>query len=309
MLILSLDAARGAVQLVEERLSLDGWVRGAAHYWFISSGGLASSEFVFEPADCAVGMVGRLNERVLMRVSAGLNSHGAFWLQDACVRFEWSGGWGLTAGQFLVPVSLDASLLPEDYPLQFNGALHTGYVKPAGPYDVGLMGEYRSPRLQAMVSVVNGLGKDAWSGDNRFRKDLCGRVIGQPFSSGPWFGARIYRALEADGQAWLTWGVEATHNVGQLRLAAEYHNHISRSAHHNSGYIQGLYGVGRFEPGLRLETIVPVGKRPEYNITVGSSFQPYDDLPVKAAIHYSLHGSLEGRWSVGEVLVRLLASL
>jgi hypothetical protein len=93
-----------------------------------------------------------------------------------------------------------------------------------------------------------------------------------------------------------------------MRFAAEFQNHISRYAHNNAAYAQGLYSLGRFEPGLRLEMLLPSHQLPEVNGTVGAAFRPFD-APVKLAAHYSLHGSLEGRWWVGEVLLRVQAEL
>lgn len=298
--------ARAELQIASDRLAADGWVRANAHYWTVDNSGLQTSEFVFEPATGGVGLTARLGSVISLRASSAFSSDGGIWLEDALARVEWPSGWGVTAGQFLLPLSIDALLLPQDYPLAFNGALHTGIIKPGGLRDVGVMGTYGQGMWDAAAGVVNGNGAGSWSTQNRQRKDLFGRIMVQPWRSGPWFGGRIYRAIEFDNQAWLTWGVEAKYALGSLRLAGEFQNHISDNKPINSAYLQGLYAVGRFEPGVRLEAVLPQLERPEINATVGATFRPTASS-FKLAAHYSYHAGLEGRWAVGEVMLRLQA--
>lgn len=297
--------ARAELAVAEDRLSADGWVRANAHYWTVDVAGLRAGEFVIEPVTGGAGLTARLGSVISLRASSAFSSDGGIWLEDALARVEWPSGWGVTAGQFLLPLSIDALLLPRDYPLAFNGALHTGFVKPAGLRDVGVMGTYGQGMWDAAAGVVNGNGAGSWSSQNRQRKDLFGRIMVQPWCSGPWFGGRIYRAIEFDNEAWLTWGAEAKYGSGPLRLAGEFQNHISDNKPVNSAYLQGLYDVGRFEPGVRLEAILRKQERTEVSATAGVAFRP-TELPFKLAAHYSYHAGL-GVWSVGEVLVRLQA--
>ena len=306
-LMLALAApAQAELQIASDRLAADGWVRANAHYCTIDNVGLQSSEFVFEPVTGGVGLTARLGSLVSLRASSAFSSDGGVWLEDALARVEWPSGWGVTAGQFLLPLSIDALLLPRDYPLMFNGAMHTGLIKPGGLRDVGVMGTFRQGMWDATAGVVNGNGAGSWSTQNRLRKDLFGRIMVQPWTSGPWLGGRIYRAIEFNGNAWLTWGAEAKYSLGSLQLAGEFQNHISDGQPINSAYLQGLYGIGRFEPGVRLEAVLRQLERPEINATAGVAFRPTAS-PFKLAVHYSYHAGLEGRWAVGEVLVRLQA--
>jgi hypothetical protein len=307
MLTLALAApARAELWVVGDRLGADGWVRMNAHYWTVDVQGLQSGEFVFEPITGGAGLTAKLGSVISLRASSAFSSDGGIWLEDALARVEWPSGWGVTAGQFLLPLSIDALLLPQDYPLMFNGAMHTGFIKPGGLRDVGVMGTYEHGMWDAAAGVVNGNGAGSWSSENRQRKDLFGRIMVQPWCSGPWFGGRIYRAIEFNGNAWLTWGAEAKYSLGSMQLAGEFQNHISDGKPVNSAYLQGLYDIGRFEPGVRVETVLRQLERPELNATAGVAFRPTAS-PFKLAVHYSYHAGLEGRWSVGEVLVRLQA--
>jgi hypothetical protein len=301
---------RADMVLADGRLSLDGCVRASTHWWQIDVAGLGSSQFSFEPVQAGLGATGRLNDVVSARVSAWMSTDGGMSVSDMFVRFEWPSGWSVTAGQFLVPLSYDALTLPEDYPLMFNGALHTGYIKPAGFRDDGVLGQYKHGMWDAAVSVVNGLGSGSWSGGNVDRKDVCARLLVQPWCSGPWLGGRIYRAIERSGNAWLTWGGEASYPLGALSLLGEFQNHISGggTTHNNSGYVQALYRVGTLEPGLRAEAVFPYGQRLEVNITAGAIWRPFPER-VKLAAHYSYHRGFEGRWLVGSFLLRIQAEL
>ena len=62
------------------------------------------------------------------------------------------------------------------------------------------------------------------------------------------------------------------------------------------------------QPGLRLEANLPYGELPEVNVTAGATWRPFSER-IKLAAHYSYHRGFEGRWIVGEVLLRLQAEL
>lgn len=302
--------ARGDVLFADGRVAVDGHVRTTAHWWQTEYLGLGKSEFSFEPVLGEFGVTGHLNDVVSLRASAWAFSQWGVGLNDLYVHAEWPSGWSVTAGQFIPPLSLDALIPLGEYPLAFEMAMHTGGIKAAGLRDVGVMGAYRKGMWNAAAAVVNGNGTGSWSSSKVDQKDVCGRLLVQPWCSWPWLGGRIYRTVWLDGTGWLTLGGEAVWEAGSLRLAAEFQNHISDGGrnHYNSGYAQALYRFRELQPGLRLELKQPYGKRPEFKASVGSEWRPFGER-LKLAGHYSYQHNTEERWLRGAVLLRLQAGL
>jgi hypothetical protein len=309
LLLLALAApAPAEVVLADGRLALDGFVLTTTHWWQTEQAGMGALEFSFEPVAGELGFVGRFGEVASMRASAWASSRWGIGLNDLYVRLAWPSGWSVTAGQFIPPLSHDVLVSDVDYPLAFTRAMHSFDIKPAGWYDVGIAGAYRQGMWDAAAAVVNGNGAGSWNGSLVNQKDMCGRLLIQPWCSWPWLGGRIYRTVLLDGTGWLTLGGEAVWETGPLRLAAEFQNHISNGGlnHYNAGYVQARYLIGSVEPGLRLEVKQPYGKRPEPKVTAGAEWQTAGGR-LRLGGHYSYQNNLEDRWLRGAVLFRLQA--
>lgn len=311
VLTLALAApARADIDVADGRIGLDGYLRASTHWWQTDVSGLVSSQFSLEPTQSELGMTVRLNDYASMRSSVWMNSQWGIGFNDLFLRLAWPSGWGVTVGQFVVPLSGEVMIRPQDFPLVFGTSMQSGEIKPAGTRDVGVAGTYRRGIWDAAVAVVNGHGAGSWSDNNIDQKALCGRLLLQPWCSGPWFGARIYRGFERNGDAWLTIGGEATYQLRGVKLAAEVQNHLSGGgvSHYNSGYVQALYPFAQFESGLKFDVKQPYGKRLEMIASTGLSWRPVAGR-LQLAGSYSYHNNTEDRWLRGAVSLMLQAEL
>jgi hypothetical protein len=304
ILLLAAQSARGDLALVSDRLILDAAVWTNGHFWRAEQAGLAQNEFVVERAAAPVGITGYLNPVVSLRISADV---GAVFPRDLYADFRWANGFGVRAGQFVLPLGFDAMTDPREQPL-VNSSLVTGYCAPAGIRDIGLMGDLQRKSFSVAVAVINGGGANV-ANDNPY-KDVCGRATFTPFSSvACTLALRAYfgRPGSAD-TAWRTLAGEVQLTRGALELQSEFQNTTSSAANNNSWYLQAVWGTGLLQPVVRFDLVLPRGSHSDWMITGGANVLPLADN-IRIMIDGTYRRNYQYNWSVFGFLFRIEATI
>lgn len=304
VLLAVVETARANLSLVDGKLELDATVRTGGHWWRAEQAGLTWSESGFERVGLFLGLTGRLSSVASLRASSDVGSLQA---RDLYIDLHWRGGLGLRAGQFLLPLGMDAMTEPDSQVLAGGSFLAT-YAKPAGVRDIGLAGRWGSDRFSASLAVVNGRGPNALE-DNP-RKDVCGRLAVRPMATGDAdLALRVYHGWPgAPDTAWMSAALEARLNSGPFTVQTEIQNHRSQYARNNMAYLQAVWDAGLLEPAGRFDIILPQGKRIEWMMVGGVNLRPRSDH-VKVMFDCSYHRDHQGNWSVFGFGLRLQAVL
>ena len=299
-LLFAARVAWGDVHVINDRLSLDVTVWTATHWWRFTQAGLTQSEFAFERAGALAGLTGRLSPFSLVRVSGDIS---AFQTCDLYIDLRWRSGFGLRAGQLVLPLGMDAMTEPDSQKL--GNSLLVAYAKPAGTRDIGVQGSWTLGRLSVLAAVVNGRGANA--SDNNTRKDLCGRISVRPLATlDADLALRAYYGWP--DSLWQSAALEARLKRGPLTLQAELQNHRSQYARNNTAYLQAVWDVGMLEPVGRFDLVLPQRMRAEWMVVAGLNARPLSDH-VRVLLECSYHRNYQGNWSVFGFLLRLQAGL
>ena len=304
LLLVIAGTAWADLSVVGDKLTLDALIWTGAHWWRFEHAGLSQSEFAFERAEALVGLTGYLSPVVSLRLSGDVSYLKP---QDLYVDLHWRSGLGLRAGQFLLPLGVDAMTEPDSQVLASSSFL-AGYTKPAGTRDVGVLGSWEYSRFSASAAVVNGSGANA--GDNNDRKDLCGRLAVRPLPSlDAVLALRAYYGWpDASDSLWRSTALEARIRRGPLELQAEFQNHLSRGARNNPAYLQAAWDVGPLEAVGRFDLVVPQRKRIEWMMDGGLNLRSLSDH-FKVMVDCSYHRNYQDNWGVLGFHFRLQAGL
>ena len=303
-LLIVVHAALASMSLAGDKLALDAMVWVGGHWWRADQAGLARSEFAFERVGAIAGLTGRLSPVASLRASGDVS---VLQPQDLFVDLDWSSGLGLRAGQFVLPLGMDAMTEPDSQRLAGSSFL-VGYAKPAGIRDVGVLGSWVRSSFSASAALVNGTGPNAV--DNNDRKDLCGRFTLRPLAAlDAVLALRAYYGWPgALDSVWRSAALEARLRRGPLELQAEFQNHLSQYAQNNMAYLQAVWDIGRLEPVGRFDLALPKGKRAEWMMTGGLNLRPVSDY-LKVMFDCSYHRSDQDNWGVFGFHLRLQAAL
>jgi len=290
--------------LVEDRLALDATAWSGAHLWRAEQAGLTQNKSAFERVEAIAGLTGHLGSVVSVRTSGDV---GYLQPQDLYLDLHWSNGWGLRAGQFLLPLGMDAATEPDSQVLPGN-ALMVGYAKPNGLRDIGVLGGFETNRLSAAAGVVNGSGANA--DDNNGSKDLCGRVAVRPSSVlDAILAVRIYYGWpDASDSIWRSMAAEARLRKGPLELQAEFQNHYGPESRNNAGYAQASWTVRQLQPVGRLDLTQAQGRLADWMMTAGLNARPISDQSV-VMLGCSYRRNYQGNWSFLALFLRLRATI
>jgi hypothetical protein len=286
-------AAWADLSVVDDKLALDAMVRPGVHWWRGEQAGLAQSEFAFERLEARAGLTVRLSSAISFRASGDVS---ILQPQDLYVDLHWRSGFGLRAGQFLLPLGMDAMTEPDSQVLAGSSFL-VSYAKPSGIRDIGLMGGWEISRFSAAVAVVNGRGPNA--SDDNARKDLCGRIVVRPLATlGLDLALRVYYGWpNAPDSVWRSAAFEARLNRGPLTLQTELQNHLSQYARNNMAYLQMAWEAGILDPVGRFDLILRDRERPEWMMTGGLNAAPLSDR-FRVMFDCSYHRDYQGNWAV-----------
>jgi len=303
-LLIVARAAWADVSLVDDQLALDATVRAGSHWWRAEQAGLTWSEFAFERVGVFTGLTGRLGSAVSLRASGDV---GDLQPQDLHVDLHWRSGFGVRAGQFLLPLGMDAMTEPADQVLASRSFL-VSYAKPAGTRDIGIMGSWESSRFSASAAVVNGRGPNV--SDDNAQKDLCGRLAVRPLATlDADFAVRVYYGWpNAPDSVWRSAALEARLSRGPLTAQAEFQNHRSQYARNNMAYLQAAWDMGMVDPVGRFDLVLPQGMRAEWMAVVGFNVNPLSDH-FRVMLDCSYHRDYQGNWGVFGFGLRLQAVL
>lgn len=295
------------IELVDGKLASDLLLSGTAHWWQYQIDGVRGTDRAFERVIALVGLTGRISPAATIRCYFDIGQYWGGPVLDMYAQLMWENGFGLRAGQFVLPLGFDAI---SDLGKQklINGSFVGWYVKPAGTRDIGVATCWRRESFLFEAALVNGAGANA--GDNNGQKDVCGRVELRPFAEvDAAFAARGYFGWpEQFGPVWRTAALEATYRTGSLEFQSEVQNHSSPTAKNSAAYLQAAYVLGRFEPVLRVDAILPWGQRPEAMLTGGINLMAIPDH-MRVMLDYSYRRNGEEGWSVAGFLLRLQASI
>jgi len=297
-------AAWADLSLVDDRLALDAIVRAGAHWSRAEQAGLTQSEFAFERVGALAGLTGQLSPVISFRASGDLSGLEP---QDLYVDLHWRSGFGLRAGQFLLPLGMDAMTEPDSQVLASSSFL-VSYAKPAGTRDIGLLGSWVSGRFSASAAVVNGRGPNA--SDDNARKDLCGRLAVGPLATlDVELAVRVYYGWpDAPDSVWRSAALEARLGRGPLTVQAEFQNHRSQYARNNMAYLQVVWDAGMLDPVGRFDLVLPERMRVEWNAVVGLNASPLSDH-FRVMLDCSYHRNYQANWAVFGFGLRLQAAI
>ncbi len=303
LLIVALPAWAN-LSLAGDKLALDVTVWMGAHWWRAEQAGLARNEFAFERVQALAGLTGQLSPVVSLRFSGDV---GYLQPQDLYVDLRWRGGFGLRAGQFLLPLGMDAMTEPDSQVLASSSFL-VSYAKPAGIRDIGVMGGWETSRITVSAAVVNGAGAN--TGDNNDRKDLCGRITVRPLAAlDAVLALRAYYGWpDSPDSLWRSTALEARLRRGPLELQAEFQNHRSQNARNNMAYLQAAWDIGPLEPVGRFDLVVPQGERLEWMMVGGLNVRPLPDH-LRVIVDCSYHRNYQDNWGFFSFHLQLQASI
>jgi hypothetical protein len=222
--------------VVTDALSFDAVVLSRAHFQRFTAGELSSNDAAFERIEAVVGLTGSLSADV-----------GGLEPRDLYLDVKSRAGFGLRAGQFLLPLGMDAMTEPDSQVLS-GYALLVGYAKPLGTRDIGLLGTWDASRVSAAAAVVNGSGANV--DDNNSGKDVCARVAFRPNSDAVIAVRAYYGWPGASDTAWQTVAAEARVSRHPIDLQVELQNHQGSDSRNNAGYIQACCKTGHRLAGL-----------------------------------------------------------
>ncbi len=274
LVVLAVNAtAHGDIVLSEGRLSVDllAWVN--SRWKQTEENGYIKRSFDFYRLGAFVGVTGRLDSVVSMRVL-----FDAGWAQSALdlyVDFRWPNGVGLRAGQFRLPVGFEA--LTELDELKF---IEYSFVKrrwkPWDPRDVGLMLSHDSRFFELVGAVVNGNGRrNPFQDDNNW-KDVAGRLVLRPLARyGLTFAGRSYYGrMGEDEVPFRNVAGEVLFCRGAFAAAAEVQHALQGSMERNSFYIQATYEIlGLLEPAARFHMEFRPDDKFDFGVTGGLSLR------------------------------------
>jgi hypothetical protein len=301
ILLVIVRAVWADLSLVGDRLALDAAVWTTGHWWRGEQAGLAQSEFVIERVAAPVGLTGHLSPAVSFRVSGDVSVPEA---RDLHVDLLWRSGFGLRAGQLLLPLGMDAMTGPDSQRLS-GSSLLVNYAKPAGTRDIGVQGSWALGRLSVSAAVVNGSGANA--SDNNVRKDLCGRISVRPLATlDADFALRAYYGWP--DSLWRSGALEVRVKHGPLMLQAEWQNHRSQYARNNTAYMLAVWDVGMLEPVGRFDLVLPQRMRAEWMAVVGINASPLSEH-FRVMLGGSYHLNYQANWAVFGFDFRLQAGL
>jgi hypothetical protein len=300
-LLVTLRVGWASVSLFDDRLALDASVRSGGHIWRTEYAGLARNDIVFDRISTTAGLTGRLSTLVSLKLTADVSYLQP---QDMYVDFRWGSGFGLRAGQFTLPLGMDAMTEPDNQVLVGNSLL-ISYTKPVGTRDIGFLGSWSRGRCSVSAAVVNGNGAN--TGDNNIQKDLCVRLLVSPLPSlDADLGLRAYYGWP--DSLWRSVEIEARLRRGSLELRTELQNHRSQYARNNATYLQAAWSFGKLKPAGQLDIIIPQGKHPEWMMTGGLSLEPISDH-LRIILDCTYRRSYSQGWSVFGFLFRLQATI
>lgn len=293
------------LDLVPGRLSFDAVVYHTAHWWWFEGGGLRSDERVFERPVALAGFTGRVNSVSSVRCYFDIGETYGGPVLDMYAQLNWNSGWTLRAGQFLLPVGLEAMTDAADQKMIYNSFI-AGYAKPGGTRDIGALVAWHGDDLAVSFALVNGAGANNWD-DNR-AKDLCLRI-----------GARLRQDLELAGRGyfgwtgpsealWRTLAAEATYRSGSWVLRTEVQNHESRDAQNNAGYLEANLALGRWEPVVRADFILPQWQRLDAMMTGGVNLRPFSEHFV-VMLNGFYRRNFQDEWAAYGFMLRVQAGL
>jgi hypothetical protein len=202
---------------------------------------------------------------------------------------------------------MDAMTDPAHQKLAGNSFM-VGSAKPAWTRDAGLMGTWETGRVWAALAVVNGTGVN--SADNNDRKDLCGRIVVKPVTAlDAVLALRAYYGWpDALDSLWRSAALEARIRSGPLELQAEVQDHRSQYARNDMAYVLAAWDAGLLEPVVRLDLVLPRGKRTEWMAVGGLNVRPMTDC-FKLMFDCSYHRNDQDNWEVFGFHLRLQASI
>jgi hypothetical protein len=290
--------------VIGDKLTLDATVWTGVYWWRAEQVGLAQNRSAFERPGALAGLTGHLSPFVSLRMSGDVSYLQP---QDLYVDLRWSSGFGLRAGQFLLPLGMDAMTEPDSQVLAASSFM-VSYAKPAGTRDVGVLGSWELRRLSASAAVVNGKGANA--DDNNNRMDLCGRVTVRPLVNlDAVLALRAYYGRpDAADSVWQSAAFEARVSHGPLTLQAEFQNYHSQRAQNNTAYLQAVWNTGLLEYVGRFDLDLPQGKRTHWMIDGGVNLQPLSDH-LKVMFDCSYNRDYQGNWGVFGFSLRLQAGM
>ena len=304
MLLVIAGTAWADLSVVGDKLTLDALVWTGAYWWRFEHAGFAQNKSAFERAKVLAGLTGYLSPVVSFRMSGDVSYLQP---QDLHVDLHWSSGFGLRAGQFLLPLGMDAMTEPDSERLS-GSSLLVNYAKPTGTRDIGILGSWAITRLSVSAAVVNGAGAN--SVDNNDRKDFCGRAVIRPLSVlDGILAVRVYYGWpDASDSVWRTAAAEARLRSGPLELQAEFQNNHGVESRNNAAYLQAAWDIGVLEAAGRFDLVMPQGKRVDWMATAGLNARPVSDH-FKVMLSCSYRRDYQGNWSFFGFLLRLQAGL
>jgi len=290
--------------VIGDKLTLDATAWSGAYWWRAEQVGFAQNKFAFARAEALAGLTGHLSPVVSFRMSGNLS-----YLQprDVYVDLRWSSGFGLRAGQFLLPLGMDAMTEPDSQVLTTSSFL-VNHAKPAGTRDIGVLGNWALKRFSASAAVVNGNGVNV--DDNNNRMDLCGRVAVRPLSNmDAVLALRAYYGWpDAADSVWQSAAFEARVSHGPLTLQTEVQNQHGPSAQNNTAYLQAIWNTGLLAYAGRIDLDQPQGKRTHWMIDGGVNLQPLFEH-FKVMFDCSYNRDYQGNWGVLGFSLRLQATI
>jgi hypothetical protein len=290
--------------VVTDALSFDAVVLSKAHFYRFTSNDLSTNEVAFERVEAVAGLTGSLIQPVSIRLSADV---GSLEPRDLYLDLKSRRGFGLRAGQFLLPLGMDAITEPDSQVLS-GSALLVNYAKPLGTRDIGLLGTWDAGRVSAAAGVVNGSGANA--DDNNGRKDVCARVAVRSKLDGVIALRAYYGWPGASDTAWQTVAAEARVRLRQVDLQVELQNHQGPDSRNNAGYVQACWSAGQLQPVGRFDLILPSREHADWMATAGLNIRPFSvHDEFKIMLNCSYRRNYQDNWSFLAFLVRLQAAI
>jgi hypothetical protein len=306
VLVVAANGGQGPVDL-GHRIGLDALVASTVHFYRFAASGLSSNELVLERVVALAGLTGEINSVASIRASFDVGGYWGGPALDMYANFAWPSGLELRAGQFLLPLGMDA-MTEFGHQKMVSNSFLSAYVKPAGGRDIGVMGTWGRRSFSAAAAVVNGAGANA--GDNNARKDLCGRVTARPFQ-----GIGLVLALhgyygwpDTPDSTWRTLGAELAFEAGPSQVQVEFQDQRYLSTRSLTAYAQFAYAAKLFEPCARLDLVMLRGQRPDLMLTAGANLLPVGDN-VKVMLDGFYRQNYQDNWSVFGFILRLQAAL
>ncbi|MFO7675239.1 MAG: hypothetical protein R6X12_02840 [bacterium] len=279
------------IELADGRLALDALGSANAKWQRTERLGLSAGRFDFYRLRAPVGLIGVVNRTALFRVSfdAGLYE-GVY---DLHINLGWPNGFGLRAGQFLLPVGLEAMTQPKHVSFVEHSIVRANWrpwssrdVDIWDPRDVGVMltfgkehegRQFPVSHVEVAVAVVNGSGKGQWLRDDNDWKDVCGRVAVRPMSGvDALIAARgYYGRMGTEGTIFRNSAAEFSVRLGRLRLVGEGQHAVAGTNTRITLYLQGVYSARPWlEPVIRTDASfrpneTDLGLTPGLNVIFG----------------------------------------